>query len=706
MFALSLAACADAPVVDHSMDDHEVIRQLGTASHAEVRSETPFRQVGLMADSHSATFEYRIEGTNEWRPVEITWSEGVHLVGRAVLDEEATAIELRSDRPWEFANVQLYEEVVASSTLARDLPFETIDVNPSAVAPADLVIPRAAWGARSPDKICGSVVSPYRMAIHHTASPADDGGDAAARMRQMQAYHMDTNGWCDIGYHFVVSQAGAVYQGRSDERRPGAHVLNNNSGNVGICLIGNFQNQQVSDTQLNKAAEIVRWVGQTYDIPFNRTSIKGHREHSGQSTSCPGDNLLSRLDTLIARAAGTEPANGEWKADFQVRWLGETSDFYTEGSSAGKPDFFPGDALQAEILLKNANSTPIRNVQVGYWFESPFLSATNYKIETDAPGFDGATFMLNDSNDNPDNPAKDAMGEQGKLGLYAFAAGETKRIVVDLEVGPYSIGLADHPDVRGWLWHIDDVYGEQAAFNEEPTNANPFGALVQAYAELDVLSPYEWQFDGGEAEQREGWTGPAGLAVDPAAGALHAELTAGDGLDSPAWTAIDAGRWDQLVLRMTTSATEASKAALYWAGDGGSFSEERALVFIVEPGRTTHVVPVGEAGSWSGTVTQLRVVPLVESDGTADVDAIFFQSTTGEVGSERETLVSDPPVKIDTGDVPTPKAPEHDDDDLRPGNIDPEDIRVNTGCSASTGRPTALVLLIAFVAAALRRRRP
>ena len=89
--------------------------------------------------------------------------------------------------------------------------------------------------------------------------------------------------------------------------------------------------------------------------------------------------------------------------------------------------------------------------------------------------------------------------------MHAFGAGETKRVLIDLEAKHYSVGAVDHPDVRGWIKHIDDVYGEQNEWNEEPA-VKKTDKLLQAYAQIDVLSYDEWQFDGGEEEDTEGWS--------------------------------------------------------------------------------------------------------------------------------------------------------------------------------------------------------
>jgi hypothetical protein len=709
LICVFVTACnLDEPPSNH---DHSAPRTqtLLVGTSASFQSE-PFQQVGFFVDTAASNLDVRIDG-GAWRPVDITWSEGIHKVGRVLLDSPATQMELRSEKPWSFGTVEFYDDIVATDVLTRDLPKARPEFgsNLSALAPATLVIPRAAWGARDPNKVCGVAHVPYRMAIHHTALPEDDGGDAAARMRQIQAYHIDSNGWCDIGYHFVISQAGQAYQGNSNEQRTGAHVLNHNTGNIGICLIGNFEVQALSDTQMNKAAEVAGWVGRTYGIAFDRASIKGHREHSGNSTACPGTNTFNRLDELVAKAAGI-PTTPKVVA-FDVNFIGEQTDFYQAGSSTGKPDFFEGDTVQAEIRFTNTTQGPLRNVSLDYVFESPFLSATNYQIESDAPAFAGA-FALNDADANPTNPAKNALGDQGSLGLYAMGAGETKRVIVDLNVGEYSIGLVDHPDLRAWVRHIDGLYEDQGAFDEEPS-VNSFDGLLQNLGEIDILSRNEWQFDAGEPEQVEGWFSCRGEAptVDVAQGALTVSVGPSDCIEAPRWAKIDTTTWDQIVVRMKVEGDH--KAAIYWGVEGDSYTVDRAVSFDVSPDTETYVIPVGKHTGWTGEVSQLRIVPSLRGSTVAAIDAVFVQSSNGEVGSTREAFVAQTPVSTGV-DVTEPApdlvvmepgvTPATPDNDVEPTFVEDQTITTESGgCTTAGGSPLSLIWLLGFFVMVRRR---
>ena len=55
----------------------------------------------------------------------------------------------------------------------------------------------------------------------------------------MQNYHMDSNGWCDIGYSFAIGGDGEVYEGRG-WNHVGAHTYGFNDVGYGVDFIGDF----------------------------------------------------------------------------------------------------------------------------------------------------------------------------------------------------------------------------------------------------------------------------------------------------------------------------------------------------------------------------------------------------------------------------------------------------------------------------------
>ena len=307
------------PVLIVDLSDVDATRSLFHLGEAHFESSEPFRQISWMMDAEDSThLEYSALLENgqwsPWKPVAITFSEGIFHNALIALEDPTHQLKLRGGESIHSARLEFFEEILANPEVLSGEPLlqdreepslqeEELRTSIQAVAPSSLVVSRSQWGAVNPNKLCGSVVTPYRMAIHHTAVPSNDGGEPAARMRQMQSYHMNNLGWCDIGYHFVVSQSGLIFQGRSRSNRPGTHVRNQNHGNVGISFIANFSAQTPTNTQLNAGADIIRWVHQTYAIALNRDRVLGHREHSGQSTTCPGDHMIPMIAELLRRAS-------------------------------------------------------------------------------------------------------------------------------------------------------------------------------------------------------------------------------------------------------------------------------------------------------------------------------------------------------------------------------------------------------------------
>nr|BFE74638.1 hypothetical protein GCM10020092_079390 [Actinoplanes digitatis] len=91
--------------------------------------------------------------------------------------------------------------------------------------------------------------------VHHTATGNDD-PDPAARMRSIYRYQAIDLGYGDFGYHFLIDEAGRVYEGRwsGGDALPGfdpagwmvnaSHVGGYNAGNVGVVLLGNFMQRE------------------------------------------------------------------------------------------------------------------------------------------------------------------------------------------------------------------------------------------------------------------------------------------------------------------------------------------------------------------------------------------------------------------------------------------------------------------------------
>lgn len=124
--------------------------------------------------------------------------------------------------------------------------------------------------------------------IHHSAT---DVGDALT----FYASHKK-RGWSEgLGYHFVIDNGTKTKADGQIEISPrwikqqnGAHCKANsmNSRGIGVCLVGNFSQDKVSDKQMEALVYLVNLLRRYYDIPLKK--IKGHGEVKGACTECPG----------------------------------------------------------------------------------------------------------------------------------------------------------------------------------------------------------------------------------------------------------------------------------------------------------------------------------------------------------------------------------------------------------------------------------
>lgn len=139
----------------------------------------------------------------------------------------------------------------------------------------------------------------FRLTIHHTAMPEDEsedlGGDTKVRLQKILQGHKQHHQWADIGYHFIIDFEGCVWEGRNLKFQ-GAHAGNEtfNVGNIGVVLIGNFENHEVPDKQKKGLVELVHYLKIKYKI--SSQNIFSHEHFTG--TKCPGKFALPLVEQL------------------------------------------------------------------------------------------------------------------------------------------------------------------------------------------------------------------------------------------------------------------------------------------------------------------------------------------------------------------------------------------------------------------------
>ena len=150
------------------------------------------------------------------------------------------------------------------------------------------IIPREEWKALEPKPYNSHL--PEKITIHHDGTFFPDDKDASTHIKNVQKWGMGTDrNWTDIPYHFMIDRNGNIFEGRNvftagetaTEYDPDGHLL--------ITLLGNYNNQQVTDKQLESLINMIAYACIKYQI--SPDTIEGHKDFA--RTACPGENLYN-----------------------------------------------------------------------------------------------------------------------------------------------------------------------------------------------------------------------------------------------------------------------------------------------------------------------------------------------------------------------------------------------------------------------------
>ncbi len=145
------------------------------------------------------------------------------------------------------------------------------------------------------------------LIVHHSAS-ANTSNDWAAVVLSFWNFHVNTNGWADIGYNLLIDPNGVLYEGRGGgENVTGAHFCGKNGGTMGVCMIGTYTNTQASEAARKTLVDVLAWKACRENLNpaetlvhassgLNIFRISGHRD--GCSTECPGEQLYRALPDI------------------------------------------------------------------------------------------------------------------------------------------------------------------------------------------------------------------------------------------------------------------------------------------------------------------------------------------------------------------------------------------------------------------------
>lgn len=267
-------------------------------------------------DSPTATVRFRTaEGWSDWQDPEMVddgdgpvTSEGMVAVGADRIQVRLEGLDVAPVTDAEVMLVAAPEGPAPTATTTAT----TADGGLQATVARPGMFTRAQWGASEllPYADCEPAYATRleRFVVHHTAGTNSyNAGDSPAIIRGIQAYHVNGRGWCDVGYNFLVDKYGQIFEGRrggADKLVIGVHASGQNTGGVGISVLGNYVAVAPPAAAVNAITRVVGWKSYLHGVDPTATSTKGgftgpmvigHRDVA--STACPGSfwNVLASI---------------------------------------------------------------------------------------------------------------------------------------------------------------------------------------------------------------------------------------------------------------------------------------------------------------------------------------------------------------------------------------------------------------------------
>jgi len=253
------------------------------------------------------------------------------------------------------------------------------------------------------------------LVLHHTASTNEIDNPSQA-IKNIHEFHANGKNWGDIGYHYVVAPDGKIFEGRAGGAGViGGHSFDVNKVSIGISVMGNYEQDQVSTETMRSLAMLLEKLSNAYDLDptssvfykdMTMPVISGHRDTG--KTLCPGKNLYSRLPELRTWVENNMTLNPksfslESENNFEVKALVDQKievklkNLTTQNWSSSNTRLVPADNETQKLIGSNNSfkltSSNVRTDQTGNFeldFKTPNVSgfkALRFKLENNGTSF-------------------------------------------------------------------------------------------------------------------------------------------------------------------------------------------------------------------------------------------------------------------------------------------------------------------------------
>lgn len=258
---------------------------------------------------------------------------------------------------------------------------------------------RSCWCPTCPIDPTPTPTTPTHIVIHHSAgfTTSDDFAGVVAYYYDL---HVNTNGWDDIGYNYLVDANGVIYEGRGNGVQ-GAHFSCMNTNTLGVCVIGNYMTVAPAPGAMESLMNFLAWESCLYDIEVTEASylpladmdlpnVCAHRDGNdsesvnscASGTECPGDVLYGLIPTF--RSLVSEFACLQESVGIQV--------IDTENGI----DFFPNPV--EDKLTVNSRISSVKNISIfsisGKEINAKYYSENNGKISLDLRDLASGIYIL------------------------------------------------------------------------------------------------------------------------------------------------------------------------------------------------------------------------------------------------------------------------------------------------------------------------
>lgn len=158
-------------------------------------------------------------------------------------------------------------------------------------------VSRSAWGARAPESRSNLNLGQLRgVAVHYEGADSSKVGHDGCddRVRAIQRFHMDTRGWADIAYNWLVCRHGVIFEGRGWGIRSAANGTNDGNASFhAVCYLDDDQAdvQDATPEALSALALVIR----TARSKGWGSEVKPHSYF--KATACPGNELRAWISS-------------------------------------------------------------------------------------------------------------------------------------------------------------------------------------------------------------------------------------------------------------------------------------------------------------------------------------------------------------------------------------------------------------------------